>query len=313
MSTEKYFPEVIGQADAKKKLSFLINGYKKSSILPHLMFIAPKGCGKTFMAEFVCKALDKPYIPINCSTIKNIRRFWNELIVPHVSGKEITIFFDEASEIPKDVTMALLTILNENKNNRTTFSYEDFTVDFDFRQISFVFATTEAQSIFHALMDRCERIDLDEYSYSELAKIVRVDCGGEGIKFGKGVLKSISSVLRGNARAAQKMSTKIKTYMTGERRKGFTQADWDTLKDNLGILPLGLSKIEYNLLHILYDRKACSLTNLQGITGMSKECLQRDIELYLQKHQLMEIGRDGRTLTTNGVEYLKEHGRNIKW
>ena len=36
-----------------------------------------------------------------------------------------------------------------------------------------MFATTEAQDIFHALMDRCERVDLEEYSYDELGEIVQ--------------------------------------------------------------------------------------------------------------------------------------------
>lgn len=86
--------------------------------------------------------------------------------------QDCTVLLDECSELPKDVTMMLLTVLNPNAENRTTFSYEDYTVDFDFSRQSFMFATTEAQSVFHALMDRCERVDLEEYTYNELAEIV---------------------------------------------------------------------------------------------------------------------------------------------
>ena len=66
------FNGLIGQTKAKRKLSFHLDNFDATKILPHMMFIAPKGCGKTFMAELLCKLLDKPYIPINCSTIKNI-------------------------------------------------------------------------------------------------------------------------------------------------------------------------------------------------------------------------------------------------
>ena len=41
------FPDIIGQEPAKKKLEFLIKGYKRTSILPHLMFIAPNSFVKT--------------------------------------------------------------------------------------------------------------------------------------------------------------------------------------------------------------------------------------------------------------------------
>ena len=164
--TELLFPDIVGQDRAKKKLAFFHRGYNASSIIPHLMFIAPKGCGKTTLAKAMARKLkgsDKPvktFLEINCSTIKNLKQFFNQIIIPHVNQKECTILLDEASELPKDVTMALLTILNPNEHNRTEFAFEDYVVDFNFRDHSFMFATTEAHKIFHALMDRCERIDL---------------------------------------------------------------------------------------------------------------------------------------------------------
>lgn len=149
-----YFEGIVGQDVAKAKLSFLMKSYEATSILPHLMFVAPKGCGKTTLAKAVAKNLKnseggtKKFLEINCSTVKSLKQFFNQIIIPHVNGNECTILLDEASELPKDVTMALLTILNPNPQNRTQFSYEDFVVDFDFRMVTFMFATTEAQSIF---------------------------------------------------------------------------------------------------------------------------------------------------------------------
>jgi Holliday junction resolvasome RuvABC ATP-dependent DNA helicase subunit len=275
------------------------------------MFIAPKGCGKTMMAKAVGKHLvqkddpskPKPFLEINCSTIKSVKQLFNQIIIPHVNQKECTILFDEASELPKDVTMALLTVLNPNATNRTSFSVEDYVVDFDFSMQSFIFATTEAQHIFHALMDRCERIDLEEYTYDELGQIVgRVL---PEVYFEPKALKGVSSVLRGNARAAQKMANNIKTYLASQRRDDFTDSDWAYLKHNLAILPLGLSPIELQVLEFLDDRKNCSLTYLAAKTGLTKACLQRDFEMYLQKHNLMEITTEGRGITAKGKSYLK--------
>jgi len=72
----------------------------------------------------------------------------------------------------------------------------------------------------------------------------------------------------------------------------------------LGILPLGLSKIELQVLRILARKKECSLTFLSAKTCLSKECLQRDYELYLQKNSLMEISTAGRRITMDGKKYL---------
>ena len=310
-SKTEQWPNIVGQPRAKRMLEFFLDGHDASGIIPHLMFIAPKGCGKTMMAKATAMQLQsrenpsesKPFLEINCSTIKNVKQLFNQIIIPHVAHKEATILFDEASELPKDVTMALLTILNPDSENRTSFTIEDYTVDFDFSRHSFMFATTEAQHIFHALMDRCERIDLEEYSYEALGEIVRRV--GKDLTFDDGLLDIVATTLRGNARQAQKMANKVKVYLSSKRRNHFSDEDWGSLTHSLGILPLGLSPIEIQVLGFLAQRKDCSLTYLAAKTGLTKGCLQRDFEMYLQKHNLMEITTAGRRITTKGGEYLK--------
>ena len=308
MVTTKLFPDIIGQSNAKRVLDFFCKGYEKTSIIPHLMFVAPKGCGKTTMAKATARRLksinkDKKYFEINCSTIRNVKQFFNQLVIPYMQDREATILFDECSEIPKDVSMALLTILNPNPDNQTTFSFEDYTVDFDFRRLSFMFATTETQSVFHALMDRLERVDLEEYSLEEMGKIVGMNLE---IDIEPKALEDISSVLRGNARAAQKMAQKIESYCGQNNVKKFSLKDWQKLSKILSIYQLGLNTTEILLLNILKDNKDCSLTNLAAKTGISKHAIQRDFEIYLQKHSLMDITTAGRNITAKGLDYLKK-------
>ena len=312
METNQSFQGVIGQDVAKRKLNFFLEGYRASNYIPHLMFVAPKGCGKTTMAKATARQLTecgnpyktKSFLELNCSTIKNVNQFFNQVVIPHIANQECTVLFDEASELPKDVTMMLLTCLNPNPQHRTSFSFEEYTVDFDFRRQSFMFATTEAQSIFHALMDRCDRVDLEEYTLGELGKIVALHL--DGVIFTDGLLeKDIAPVLRGNARAGQKMANNIDAYLKSKSKRSFGVKDWDNLKYALGILPLGLSRIELQLLRILNKSKECSLTNLAAKTGLTPDCLRRDFEMYLQKHSLMEISTTGRNITVKGQKYLE--------
>ena len=308
MVTTELFPDIVGQSNAKRVLDFFCRGYEKTSRIPHLMFVAPKGCGKTTMAKATARRLksinkDKKYFEINCSTLKNVKQFFNQIAIPYMQDREATILFDECSEIPKDVTMALLTILNPNPDHQTSFSFEDYTIDFDFRQLSFMFATTETQSVFHALMDRLERVDLEEYSLSEMGEIVGMNLD---LKIEPKALEDISSVLRGNARAAQKMAQKIESYCEMNNTKVFKNSDWEKLSNILSIFPLGLNTTEILLLNILKDNKDCSLTNLAAKTGISKHAVQRDFEIYLQKHSLMDITTAGRNITAKGLDYLKK-------
>ena len=76
--------------------------------------------------------------------------------------------------------------------------------------------------------------------------------------------------------------------------------------DRIGILPLGLSVQELNLMRYMARKKATRLTELAAITGLSKGAIQKDYELYLSKMGLMEIQPEGRSLTTKGLEYLND-------
>jgi Holliday junction resolvasome RuvABC ATP-dependent DNA helicase subunit len=319
MTEKTYFPDIIGQNTVKKALGFYIEGYRKTGVIPHLMFTAPRGCGKTTMATAMAKNLTKrgsikPLITLNCSTIKSLKQFFNMIVIPHMVDTDATVLFDECSELPKDVTMALLTITNPNPRNRNEFSYEDYNVEFDYRRLSFMFATTEGQSIFHALMDRMERIDLEEYKLDELGKIVMM--GLEGYTVEKKALEQVSTVLRGNARAGQKMAMKMKLYLNAKDKTNFDLKDWKELTGRLGILPLGISVQELNLMRYMARKKTTRLTELSAITGLSKGAIQKDYELYLSKMGLMEIQPEGRSLTTKGLDYLneldgvKKHKRN---
>ena len=320
------FKDIVGQDKPKKELGFYLNSYMRTRMIPNMMIVAPKGQGKTTIAREIAKGLvlfdemgevvrvpskvdpttlrdkRKPFVEINCSTLKSVKQFINGLVIPYIQDKDVTLLFDEASEIPRDVTMALLTILNPNPENRTTFSMDEYVCDFDFRRQTFIFATSEVQKVFHALSDRLERITLEEYSNEHLAAIVAkglpdVDCQNN-------VLLDVATVLRGNARAAQKMANKIMAYLKGET--SFAPKDWFNLREILSIYPLGLNAIEIQILrHLTLNTTGTSLTGLSAKTGMSRESLQKDTELYLQKHNLMEITTSGRIITAKSLDYLK--------
>ncbi len=317
MKTTNRFPKIIGQDIAKRKLNFHLDNFQASSVIPHLLFIAPKGCGKTTLAKAAGQNLilgDRPkkFLEINCSTLKNVPQFINQVVIPHIHRTECTVLFDEASELPKSVTMMLLTVLNPNPENRTTFSFEDYVMDFDFSQQSFMFATTEAHKMFHALIDRCDRIDMEEYTYGELAKIIRMNVESIDLDCDDDVLKEIAPVLRGNARAAQKMANNMKSYLQRTKSEKFTKKDWKALKYALGILPLGISRIELQILRALAEKKESSLTNLSAKTGLTVQCIRQDFELYIQKHNLMEIATGGRSLTSVGHKYLEDLDSEVK-
>lgn len=300
------FNDIIGQDGVKKKLSFFIDCFKRNGISPHLFFVAPKGCGKTMMAIQYGKEMEsvnpeKKVRLVNCSSIKGMKGFFNDVIVPHVASKDVTFIFDEASELPKDVTMALLTILNPNPANITSFSYGDYTADFSFARQTFIFCTSESHKIFHALADRLTRIDLEEYTVPNLGSIMQKAV--PGVVFDVPTLSAVAKTLRSNPRQATKMGNNIKNYL-GDK-KSFSKSDWDSLSKSLNIMPYGINENELMLLRILRERTQCTLTAIAATTGMTRAAIQRDVELYLLRLNMIRIEVGGRELTQKGLEFVR--------
>lgn len=324
------FADIVGQEAAKRQLRFFLDSYKTTRVMPNSIFIAGKGQGKTTLARAVAKGLTefdenglpvvmpsrldpsvlkpkpKTFWEINCASLKNVKTFFEAFVVPNVNDKDVTVLFDEASEIPHDISMAMLTILNPNPNNRTTYSVNDYTVDFDFRRQTFLFASSEPNKLFHALLDRLERFDLEGYSMANLFEILRK--GTPEVEYEDGIGEEIASTLRGNARAAQKMATKVMAYLKGS--KVFLKDDWKELRGVLGIHPLGLTPIEINVLQLLASYPTgTSLTALAARTGLRRTALQQDTETWLLRNNLMCIEQgSGRMVTAKGLTYLKELG-----
>jgi len=308
---ESMFTGVVGQTKAKQVLKFYIEGHSATNTIPHMMLVAPKGCGKTLMARSLALNLIqkgetkcKSRVLINCASVKNLEQFFDQIVMPKLIDTDVTVFFDECHMIPSDVQNALLTVLNPNKNMSNTFSFGEFDWEVDFRRISFIFATTESQKVIDPLMDRCRRIDLEDYTHEDLQRMLTINVDDK-ISFDNKSLSEIATTLRGNGRAAQKMSDDIMTYCAKNRKRKFTLSDWNRLKESLDISPLGLNRTELKVLRALSEQPYTKLTSLAAKLGMSKSSIMNDFEMYLQKLGLFEIDPLGRQLTAKGRNYLK--------
>jgi Holliday junction resolvasome RuvABC ATP-dependent DNA helicase subunit len=309
-----YFDEMIGQSKTKNVLGFYIDAFEKTETLPHLFIVGQRGQGKTMLATQVAKNLRsktlgrvKPMLTINCSTLKNVRQFIEDIVLQYVRDQHITLFFDEVHEMPVPIQTCLLTVLNPNKNNMNTLRFEDYHIEFDFTKISFIFATTDPQQVITPLKDRCRMVHMEEYQYDELGQIVKAN--SEDLEFDDETLRDIASVCRGNARNATLMAKDNILQFARRHNVSFIDMNiWGRIKSVLGILPLGLENTELQILKVLKERNICSLTNISAVTGLSTQALRAEFELYPLKHNLMEIAQGGRRLTKHGRDYLQAIG-----
>ena len=305
MKYNDYFPELIGQDNVKKKLAFYLNAFDKTQKCPFLNLIGAKGLGKTEFAKAFAKNLynedgdRRAFLELNCSTIKNNESFFEQIFLPLISDNEITILFDECHALPLDLTMAFLTIFNTEKSGKKDFTWNEMTFTFDFTKQTFIFATTESDKIFAPLKDRLTTIDFEPYSKDELSQIIEL-CTPEVLYIGD-CLDEISTTIRGNARSAVKRAKEISLYCGAKENYTFSIDNFRELCDSVGILPLGISYTEKQILEVLNNCGSATLTGLSAKLGLSKTAVQRDHELYLLNKNLIEI--DGkRKITTEGLK-----------
>jgi Holliday junction resolvasome RuvABC ATP-dependent DNA helicase subunit len=303
-----YFSHLIGQDNVKKKLNFYLKAYEATSICPFLNLVGAKGLGKTLFAKEFAKNLKnkdgskRPFLELNCSTIKNNEQFFSQIFIPLIMNNEITILFDEAHALPKDLTMAFLTIFNTEKTNTKDFTFEEQTFTFDFSRQTFIFATTESDKLFPPLKDRLTTVDFEQYSESNLGEILKLNC--DGIDFPEDSLNALSSTVRGNARNAVMRAKEVVLYCESENKNEFNLDDFEMLVDLLGILPEGITCTEKQILDILADRGSCKLQTLSAVTGLSPTSLRRDHEVYLLRKNFMQIDGE-RKITNFGKNLLK--------
>ena len=295
-----YFPNLVGQNAVKKKLSFYLDAFHKTSQSPFLLMAGAKGLGKTEFAKAFAKNLHnqdgekRTFLELNCSTIKNNEQFFEQIFLPIIADNEITILFDECHALPVDLTMAFLTIFNAEANSKKSFEWNGMSFEFNFMQQTFIFATTETDKIFPPLKDRLTNVDFEPYSESELSEIVQL-CAPD-IDFDTDCITEVSTTIRGNARSAVKRAKEITLYCGSTDSNHFTLDKFRDLQDKVGILPFGLTNTEKQILVFLKRVNESTLTGISAKIGLSKTALQRDHELYLLNKELMEI--DGKRKIT---------------
>jgi DNA polymerase III gamma/tau subunit len=139
MKTTTY-KNLVGQNEVKKQLTFYSEAQNKTGVAPFLMLSGAKGLGKTEFAKRYASSLKnkdgttRAFLEINCSTIKNANSFFEQIFLPIVMHNEITILFDEAHMLPKDLVNAFLTIFNTEKGTYKEFHHAEQIFQFDFKK-----------------------------------------------------------------------------------------------------------------------------------------------------------------------------------
>ncbi len=303
-----YFKELAGLENTKRKLSFYVDNYHSSGIMPNLLISGPRGTGKTSLVRLIARGMNRKLVEVNAAEIQTLDDFFG-IVNEHINGSKVLLFLDEIENLKEDISIALLTILNPNKDNYTKYTHNGIEHTFLFKDFSVAFCTTETQTVHHALIDRLRVIEIDDYTTENLKQIIANNLSEYKIE--TGLLDRVVRIVRSNPRQAQILSSDLLTFLKRKEHKDFTSREWAEFYREMGLFDLGLSNSEIKLLKILKRYpKGSSLTRVSSMLNATPDSTRRYTELYPMKMGLMEVRPAlGRILTVDGYKYIEE---NIK-
>ena len=295
------FSGVIGQTDVLRQLRFLTASHDHSTPFPTLLLTGSHGLGKTFLAEKVAKNLNRKYVEINCKMVETKEELFAVLFSQVAGDQPVTILFDEAHTISKEVETVLLSLLAPNHEHKNTLSYKLWDVEFDLRLINVIFATTDAFRMFKPLRNRTKTIYFKPYSEKELYRIVQLYAKGLVLECDS---MELAQAARGRARDAYDLAQDLKRVSTSTGRNIIRKEDWENLKAIFGIAPLGLKEVEVDLLKVVGGKGPISCNNIAIHMMINPENVSEEIEIRPRELNLIKNTTKGRVLTEEGRKYL---------
>lgn len=192
----KTLAEVIGQPEAVRILSGMIERYRNGGIVPHILMSGPSGVGKTTCAHAFAHDLLGPdyhrnFYEMNASDQRKIDDV-RDVIVPYIGqepqdGAEFKfLFLDEADELTLNAQAALRRVIEEGSNTTR-----------------FILSANHPSKIIQALHSRCFLLRFPPLSDDDVRAILKSTAQQMGVSPSDTLIESIVAHVDGDARSAQ--------------------------------------------------------------------------------------------------------------
>ena len=296
----KNLQEFIGQNKIKRSIEISLEASKmRKEPFPHIMLYGGSGLGKTTLANIIAKEFKKnmhtflaPSIESPAEINRTIRRI----------EKSEFLFIDEIHALPKKLQENLLTVITDFEVEYTRGYFVPI------NPFTLVGATTNLGDLTEPFLSRFGFIiELEKYSYDEIAIIIGLNAEKNKIKVSADGVKKIAKVSRRNPRVANRVLQRC--YDTKTVRK-VKEIDTDIVKETLEYLQIdenGLNATDIKILNALadqFDLRPTGIKNLALALDLDQKSIEQFSEPLLVELKLLERTTRGRVLTQEGVAYI---------
>jgi len=296
----KNLKEFIGQNKIKRSIEVSLEASKmRKEPFPHIMLYGGSGLGKTTLANIIAKEFKKdmhtflaPSIESPAEINRTIRRI----------DKSEFLFIDEIHALPKKLQENLLTVITDFEIEYTRGYF------IPINPFTLVGATTNLGDLTEPFLSRFGFIiELEKYSYDEIAIIIGLNAEKNKIKVSADAVKKVAKVSRRNPRVANRILQRCYDTKTVNKSK---EINVDIVLETLEYLQIdenGLNATDLKILNALadqFDLRPTGIKNLALALDLDQKAIEQFSEPLLVELKLLERTTRGRVLTQEGVAYI---------
>ena len=306
------FEDFVGNESAIAFVRLLIKRAEgnDSIRIPDMAFLGASGHGKTTLARIVANHLDRKFIEINSTVIKDPFQFRGYIMSPTLTKQGSVILLDECHCLKRGIQDNLLSALQSPRKLHTEHRNQIF-IDSIPENISFIFATTHAGQIRPALRSRLRAVEFLDYNEAERQEMT--------VKYLNRVHKlessqfSVSAVLTiaKRSRDGRHITENCDDIMELMKQKGESNLTLGTVEETFkikGIDRSGLTRLDRKLLLYMAETKTfVGLDTLEAAMNMTKKEIKENLEPWLLRNRFISRHAAGRIITKKGFAALLEN------
>lgn len=276
--------EFIGQEKVKTILIHYLIGIKnRNTKFPHTLIMGESGYGKTTLAHIISLALNKPFMEIISSSIRNI-----DDLIPKINKYEGgVVFIDEIHSLSVELAEQLYSMMEYFKYNGVAINH--FTL---------IGATTEPGILIEKMPPFYNRfslkLELDKYNLNDLI-IIAKQYKNKKFSSDKISEKTYELLVKNCRGVPRKLLDMINSYIYfGNNNVEFLNS-FDIIKDSYTKKDLKV------LTYLINNEKGVGLQGLSSYLGTSVKNYLYEIEPWLLQNGLVVRTAKGRKITNLGM------------